>query len=40
VFNIEIQNHIRVLTEADFSPEQIVRKSKKDGVSCVSHETI
>lgn len=39
-FNIEIQNYVRVLTEADFSPEQIVGKSKKDGVSCVSHETI
>ena len=39
-FNIEIQNYVRVLIEADFSPEQIVGKSKKDGVSCVSHETI
>jgi IS30 family transposase len=39
-FNIEIQNYVRVLIEGDFSPEQIVGKSKRDGISCVSHETI
>lgn len=39
-FNLEIQNYVRVLIEEDFSPEQVVGKSIKDGVSCVSHETI
>jgi len=39
-FNLEIQNYVRVLIEEDLSPEQVVGKSIKDGVSCVSHETI
>ena len=25
---------------ADFSPEQIVRRAKEDGILCVSHQTI
>jgi IS30 family transposase len=37
---LEIQNHVRFLIEADLSPEQIVGKSIKVDVSCVSHETI
>jgi IS30 family transposase len=37
---LEIQNHVRFLIEADLSLEQIVGKSIKDDVSCVSHETI
>ena len=39
-FNLEIQNYVRVLIEEDLSPEQVLGKSIKDGVSCVSHETI
>ena len=39
-FNLEMINYVRSLIEEDFSPEQIVGKSIKDGVSCVSHETI
>lgn len=39
-FSLEIKNYVRNLIEEDLSPEQIVGKSLKDGVSCVSHETI
>jgi IS30 family transposase len=39
-FNKDIKDYVRSLIENDFSPEQIVGKSIKDGISCVSHETI
>jgi transposase, IS30 family len=39
-FNLDIRNYVHSLLEEDLSPEQIVGKSIKDGVSCVSHETI
>ena len=39
-FSLEIKNYVRALIEEDLSPEQVVGKSIKDGVLCVSHETI
>lgn len=32
--------HIKSLINKDLSPEQVVGKSKKEGIDCVSHETI
>ena len=39
-FTAQIKRHIEALIKEDFSPEQIVGKSKRDNITCVSHETI
>lgn len=39
-FTTEIKSYIESLIKEDLSPEQIVGKSKKDNIKCVSHETI
>lgn len=39
-FTEEIKAYVSELIKEDLSPEQIVGKSKKDGVYCVCHETI
>ena len=40
VFNDLMKQHVDHLIKKDFSPEQIVGRSKKYGLNCVSHETI
>ena len=39
-FTSQIQCHVEALLNEDYSPEQIVGTSKKDGINCVSHERI
>lgn len=39
-FNKIIKEHVEDLLRQDLSPEQIVGKSLKDNIACVSHETI
>lgn len=39
-FNEDIKCHVEKLIKEDFSPEQVVGKSKKDNIPFVSHETI
>jgi IS30 family transposase len=39
-FNKAIKEHVEYLLRQDLSPEQVVGKSLKDDVVCVSHETI
>lgn len=39
-FTPEIEGRVRTMLENDYSPEQIAGWSKKNGVDCVSHETI
>ena len=40
LFTTTIQEHVKVLLENDYSPEQIVGISKKEGKNCVSAERI
>lgn len=39
-FTPQVRHHVEVLLNEDYSPEQIVGTSKKDGINCVSHERI
>jgi IS30 family transposase len=39
-FSNEIKQYVSKLIRADYSPEQIVGKSLKEGINCVCHETI
>lgn len=39
-FTLAIQTYVEGLLAEDYSPEQIVGVSKKDGIPCVSHECI
>lgn len=39
-FSLEIKTHVARLIQEDYSPEQIVGRSLKEGIACVSHETI
>ena len=39
-FSTDLKNYVSNLIKNDLSPEQIVGESIKNGVSCVSHETI
>ena len=39
-FTLQIQSHVETLLKEDYSPEQIVGISRKDGIDCVSHERI
>lgn len=39
-FTDEVKAHVKKLLKKDYSPEQIVGFSKKNGIECVSHETI
>jgi IS30 family transposase len=39
-FTAEIKARVIQLIEQDYSPEQIVGHCKKEGIQCVSHETI
>lgn len=39
-FNQEVEQYVRSLIQEDYSPEQIIGLSKKNGVKCVSHERI
>jgi IS30 family transposase len=39
-FTDEVKAYVSNLLQADFSPEQITGTAKKQGVECVSHETI
>ncbi len=39
-FTLRIQSHVETLLKEDYSPEQIVGISIKEGLDCVSHERI
>ena len=39
-FTLRIQSHVETLLQKDYSPEQIVGISIKEGIDCVSHERI
>lgn len=39
-FTNSIESHVNACLEKDYSPEQIVGFSKKEGIPCVSHERI
>ncbi len=39
-FTLRIQSHVEPLLKEDYSPEQIVGISIKEGLACVSHERI
>ena len=39
-FTLRIQSHVETLLKEDYSPEQIVGISIKEGIDCVSHERI
>ena len=39
-FTLRIQFHVETLLKEDYSPEQIVGISIKEGIDCVSHERI
>ena len=40
VFTQEVQEHVESLLKQDYSPKQIVGISKKENITCVSHESI
>ena len=39
-FTDDIKSHVNLYLEKDYSPEQIAGISKKEGITCVSHERI